>query len=265
MKIFNLVLLIAAAILITSCSSDSHFQSQLKQTLKKNPEILFEAIAQNPSQFMMTVQQASRDAKEDLQKEAVARERDELNEALANPLKPAITDKDFFLGPKDAPITIVEYSDFQCPFCAQGKKTIYKLMKKYPGKIRFVFKHLPLNFHPQAMISAKYFEAIAMQSPKKAFNFHDMIFDNQAKLKNGEAYLTTLSKKLALNLSKLKKDINSEEIAKKINDHQAEAKKFNIQGTPGFIINGIPVRGAYPAEYFDQIISKLIENGKLTI
>jgi predicted DsbA family dithiol-disulfide isomerase len=92
-----------------------------------------------------------------------------------------------------------------------------------------------------------------------------MIFDNQAKLKNGEAYLTTLSKKLDINLSKLKKDIRSVEITTKINAHQAEAKKFNIQGTPGFIINGIPVRGAYPAEYFVQIINKLIENGKLTI
>jgi protein-disulfide isomerase len=265
MKFIQLFTLIISAIFISSCSTEKDFKNRLVKTLEDNPEILFNTIKKNPDRFMATVQNAAQEAKSKMAQRAKNNETNDLEKAIENPLKPKITSNNYFRGTKDAPITIVEYSDFQCPFCSRGKDTVTQLMKKYPGKIRFIYKHLPLSFHPQAMISAQYFEAIALQSSSKAFEFHDLIFENQAKLKLGEAYLTTLATKVGVNLVKLKKDINSKRVKDIIEEHKEEARSFNIQGTPGFIINGIPVRGAYPAEYFEQLISKLVTKGKLKL
>lgn len=253
------------AYLITGCSSDKQFKAQLERTLENNPEIVFKAIEKNPTKFMTSLEQAARSAKEDMAKKARLNQEKQLEDSFKNPLKPNIGSRDIIKGPKDAPITIVEYSDFECPFCARGLKTVNDIMDKYPGKVRFIYKHLPLSFHPNAMLSSKYYEAIAIQSPEKAMKFHDKIFAQQSKLKQGEAFLTKLAKELKLDLLKLKKDINSDHVASKIEADIKEAKEFGMSGTPGFIINGIPVKGAYPAEYFFKIIDKLQNKGKLTL
>ena len=138
-------------------------------------------------------------------------------------------------------------------------------MKKYPGKIRFVFKHLPLSFHPNAMISAKYYEAIGLQSPKKAFAFHDKLFSNQKKLSQGETYLTQLAKEVGADMKRLKSDVHSVKVKAKIDEDMQEANKFSFQGTPGYIINGVPVKGAYPASHFEKIIATLQEKGTLQL
>jgi protein-disulfide isomerase len=262
---FKLILLIAAAVLITSCSTDKAFKKQLIKTLKENPEIVFQTIKEHPSEFMQTVQGAAQNAQQDMAIKRKQQEENELAKSFEKPLKPVITEKQIYRGTKNAPITIVEYSDFECPFCSRGFTTVEELLKKYDGKIRFVFKHLPLSFHPSAMLSAQYYEAIALQSPKKAFKFHDMIFRNQSKLKKGEAFLTKIAKDLKVDFKRLKKDLNSEKVTLKIDQDIQEAKKFGIQGTPGFVINGIPVKGAYPASHFEKIISKLQAKGKLKL
>ncbi len=262
LKISSLVLV---AYFITGCSTDKQFKKQLEDTLNENPEIVFELIKKNPAKFMTSVEKAARMAKEDMAKQAQLKAEQQLEDAFLNPLTPVVNKTRITKGSSDAPITIVEYSDFECPFCARGANTVTDLMKKYPGKVRFIYKHLPLSFHPNAMLSAQYYEAIAVQSPEKAMKFHDQIFAQQSKLKKGEAFLTKLAKDLKVDLIKLKKDINSDQVMNIINTDIKEAKKFGMSGTPGFIINGIPVRGAYPASYFDEIIKKLQTKGKLTL
>ncbi|MBC7429785.1 MAG: thioredoxin domain-containing protein, partial [Bacteriovorax sp.] len=143
--------------------------------------------------------------------------------------------------------------------------TVNNLMKKYEGKIKFVFKHLPLSFHEQAMISAQYFEAIRMQNNDKAFAFHDEVFANQAKLKNGVAFLDSAAKKAGADMVRLKKDLNSDAVKKRIAADVEEAGAFGMQGTPGFLLNGVPVRGAYPAEYFVTLVDELKKRGLLKI
>ena len=107
-----------------------------------------------------------------------AKKKEEERKTLAgyfiNPLKPMIRDDETFRGNKNAPITIVEFFDFQCPYCGKGSQTVDKLRERYGEKVKVVYRHLPLNFHPQAMISAMYYEAIRLQSEIKAFKFHDM-------------------------------------------------------------------------------------------
>ncbi len=246
MKKLSVFLMAAAVLGLSSCMNED----KLAKTLKEKPEIIFEAIKANPAAFMKTIQEVAETSK--TQREEMAFE-----ESFKNPLKPQIRDDEAMRGPKDAPLVLVEYSDFECPYCTRGFGTVTELMEKYKGKIKFIYKHLPLSFHKQAMIAAQYFEAIRLQNEDKAFEFHDEIFKNQRKLKNGKSFLDAVAKKLGVNMSKLAKDIKSKEVNERIKQDMAEAAKFGIQGTPGFVLNGIAVRGAYPASHFDKIIKEL--------
>lgn len=253
---------IAAALFFSSCTMN---EDQLKEALKKDPSILTEAIKANPSEFIEALNEAVQVARADMQKKKEAEEKKKFEAYFDEPLKPEIRDEELIRGTKGAPITLVEYSDFECPYCSKGYVTVLELLEKYEGKIQFVYKHLPLSFHPNALPAAKYYEAIRMQSEDKAIKFHDNLFENLAKVKKGEKYFKSVAKELGVDMKKLAKDVKSEEVAKRIEQDQKEAAKFGFQGTPGFLLNGIPVKGAYPTDHFVGIIDQLKEKGKLDI
>ena len=115
------------------------------------------------------------------------------------------------------------------------------------------------------MPAAQYYEAIRLQDEKKAFAFHDEIFLNQPKLKNGTAFLDATAKKVGADLAKVKKDLNSPAVKNRIDADLKEAASFGMQGTPGFLLNGVPVRGAYPADYFVTLVDELQKRGKLKL
>ncbi len=184
--------------------------------------------------------------------EAKARE-----EEFKNPLKPAVDDARPMFGNKGAKVTIVEYTDFECPYCSRGAQTIKQVLAQYPKDVRVLIKHLPLDFHPKALPAAKYFEALRMQSNDLALKFHDEMFTNQDTMKSkGEDFMKATAKKLGANMQQLSKNLSDSKLQQIIDADVEEAKKFGISGTPGFIINGVSLRGAYPAEEFKKIIDK---------
>jgi protein-disulfide isomerase len=257
--------LVVGIFFATSCTSDQKIKDQVVKVIQENPKILADAIEKHPVEILTALQNASKTAQEELAKQRDVEERKALEETFSKPLTANIRKDESILGPKDAPLTLVEYSDFECQFCARGYDTVKNLMQKYEGKIRFVYKHLPLSFHPQAMISAQYYEAIRLQDEKKAFAFHDEVFKNQPKLSSGAPFLDSVAKKVGADLKKLKQDINSPAVAKRIEDDVKEAGSLGMQGTPGFLINGVPVRGAYPTDHFVGIIDELQKRGKVKI
>jgi protein-disulfide isomerase len=259
LKKSNLIWATAALLLAAGCTS----KQQIEKVIADNPEIIFQAIKANPKKFVEVVNEAVKSAQEHSREDEAKAEQTRMDEEMKNPKKPVIEDGRVIFGNKDAPITIVEYSDFQCPYCGRGFQTVKEIEKDYGDKVRIVFKHLPLDFHPMAMPAAKYFEAIAMQDHKKAEKFHDEVFSNQKELtQDGEKYLKSVVKKVGANLAKVEKDINSEGVQKRIATDMEEAKKFEFSGTPGFLINGVSLRGAYPAPEFKKIIDKqLASNG----
>jgi protein-disulfide isomerase len=263
MKFSKLLVLFFAAVLLASCTSDEKMKTQMAKILKEDPKILTDAIEKHPAEFITALQNAAKNAQESMGKVREEEEKKKLEESFDKPLVAEMRSDESIRGPKDAPLTLVEYSDFECPFCSRGYTTVMELMKKYNGKIRFIYKHLPLSFHEQAMITAQYYEAIRMQDEKKAFAFHDEIFSNQAKLKNGVAFLDATTKKVGADLAKVKKDLNSETVKNRIAADQKEAASFGMQGTPGFLLNGVPVRGAYPSEYFVNLVDELQKRGKV--
>lgn len=245
---------------IAACAPNA---KQLKEVIEKDPSIVFAAIEKDPEKFIEVVNKAARDAQARGSEKAQEEESKKRDEEFKNPLKPEIDETRAMKGPKDAKITIVEYSDFECPYCSRGYQTIMEVLKAYPGQVRFVFKHLPLDFHPKAMPAAKYFEAIARQDHEKAYKFHDLIFENQGDLRSqGEAFLKDAAKRVGADLKKIEKDLADPKLMDRINADIAEAQKFGITGTPGFLINGVSLKGAYPFPEFKTIIDRHLAESK---
>ena len=258
MKKFIAIILSALLFSAPLIAATKELKDEVKEIIKNNPSIIIDVINENPSIFMEALQNAAKKAKAQMAANREQREAEKLAAAYKNPLKPNIRSDETIRGTRNAPIVIVEYSDFQCPYCVRGNETIQALLKKYKGKIQFVYKHLPLSFHSEARLTAQYYEAVRMQSNKLAFKFHDNIFKNIGKLREGEEYLISLAKKTGVNMAKLKETLRNKMdiINKRIDEDMKEASKFNFQGTPGFLVNGIPVRGAYPLSHFDNIIKQ---------
>lgn len=155
-------------------------------------------------------------------------------------------------GPANAKVTVIEFSDFECPFCKKGKDTMDELLKAYPNDVKVVFKNLPLPMHRNATPAAK--AALAAHKQGKFWEFHDALFDNQSGL--GDAFYAETAKKLGLDVEKFKKDMADPALDQQIKDDMALAEKHDIRGTPGFFVNGVAVKGAYPISYFKQIVDR---------
>jgi protein-disulfide isomerase len=167
-------------------------------------------------------------------------------------------------GSSKALVTIVEYSDFQCPFCSRVLPTLDKLIKEYPDKIRVFFKHNPLPFHSDAPLASQ--AAVAAEMQGKFWPMHDKLFANQQNLKRPD--LEKYAKEIGLDVEKFKKDLDAPETKKRVDEDLEMGKKLGVQGTPNFFINGRPLRGAVPYEQFKTVVDdelgrakKLMEKG----
>jgi len=264
-----LVFTLSLMLLVTPLAqAKQDLKEQIRAVLKAHPELVIDVVKENPLKFMKALGQASRDAKQLLARQQQASEEQSFKDAFKNPLKPVIRKDETIRGTKGAPLVLVEYSDFECPFCTRGYKTVNRLLEKYKGKIQLVYKHLPLSFHKSALISSRYYEALRLQNEELAIKLHDAIFDNQNGLKQGgEAFLKATAKKIGANMEQLASDLKNKAdiINKRINEDKAEAARFQFNGTPGFLLNGIPVRGAYPLQYFERIIQMLKEKGMVKL
>jgi protein-disulfide isomerase len=184
-------------------------------------------------------------------KEAREKARAEMEEQFKNPLEPAIEGR-YIMGRSNAPITIIEYSDFQCPACKRGTGTVAQVMNIYRGKVRLIFKHLPLNIHKNALVAAK--GGIAAEKQGKFKEYKRILFNNQRKINRN--FLLSTARSLGMNVPKFTRDMDSPETEKIIRADMAEARKFGITGTPGFVINGVALKGAYPLEKFKEVIER---------
>lgn len=153
-------------------------------------------------------------------------------------------------GPSDAKVTVVVFSDFQCPFCARGARTVKALEKKYGKDLRVVFKNQPLPRHGQARVAAA--AALAAQEQGKFWALHDWFFSVDARY-DREAILEEVGK-LGMDAGRVASELDSGVFEARISADQAEAEKLGVQGTPTFFINGLRVTGAQPLETLSGII-----------
>lgn len=227
-------LLVFAVFIPSVFAEDTSFEDLVLNIIKKNPQVI-------------------KDALEKYEKEAAEKQKEQEFEKTLSDRAEVDVKTSPVLGKKNAEYTIIAFSDFQCPFCKRGDDTIKELRKKYGDRVRYVFKNFPLGFHPEAAPAAK--AALAAGKQGKFYEYHDKLFENQAKL--GEELYVQIAKDLELNMEKFTKDRTSEETENQIKEDMKQAEVVGIQGTPGFILNGVKIYGAYPVEHFEKIISRL--------
>ena len=156
-------------------------------------------------------------------------------------------------GPADAPITIVEFSDYQCPFCRRAEPTLQQVLSRYEGKVRFVFRHFPLDrIHPQARGASE--AAACADQQGKFWPFHEQLFADNAKL--DRAGLDALAEKTGLDTAAFKLCLDERRTQALVEKDVEAGSAAGVSGTPAFFINGIPLRGALPAADFQRVIDE---------
>jgi protein-disulfide isomerase len=239
-----MTIVIQSAAADTTKLSDSEFETLMGKYLSSDKGK--EALGNTVQKYFMDMQRKS-------QEEAMKQAHKEMEDQFKNPVK-IDPGKSPIKGPANAKITIIEFSDFECPFCKKGKNTMDQVLKAYPNDVKLSFKNLPLPMHENAKPAA--LAALAAGKQGKFWEFHDALFENQRGLT--KEFLETTAKSLGLNVEQFKKDIESPEIKQQVEDDIQLGNKHGIQGTPGFFVNGVAVRGAYPFEHFKQIIDRLL-------
>ena len=147
-------------------------------------------------------------------------------------------------GDPDAKIAVIEFSDFQCPFCGRALPTLEQIEKAYGDKVRIVFKHLPLGMHAKAPAAHAAAEAAHRQG--KFWPMHDRIFANQAEM-SPEKY-REYAKELGLDVARFDRDVADAATKQRIDADAAEAARLGVTGTPAFFVNGRYLAGAVPFE-----------------
>jgi len=153
-------------------------------------------------------------------------------------------------GPENAKVTIIEFSDFQCPFCGRVAPVLQQVEKEYGNNVRVVFKHLPLSMHPKAPAAHAAAEAARLQG--KFWEMHDLIFANQREMSE-EKYLEYAAQ-IGLDVDRFKKDVQSPQVRDRIQSDAREAAALGVSGTPSFFVNGRFMSGAKPFSEFKQVI-----------
>ncbi len=147
-----------------------------------------------------------------------------------------VTRVDHCAGPEHAPVTIVEYGDFQCPTCAAVEPAIRQLRELHAGDLRFVFRHFPIeDVHPQALLAAEAAEAAAAQG--KFWEMHDHLLANSRHLERRR--LDEFAAELGLDVARFKAELDDEIYRQRIREHQDGGRRSHLRATPAFFVNGV--------------------------
>ena len=158
---------------------------------------------------------------------------------------------DHVRGNPNGKVVIIEYSDFECPFCGRHFPTINQILTEYGDDVKFIYRHFPLvSIHPNAQKSAEASECAAEQG--KFWEYHDILFANQTALTIPS--LKQYAGQLGLNQSQFDSCLDTGKYASKVTAHAQEAQQVGVSGTPGTFVNDELVSGAYPFSTFQQLI-----------
>jgi len=181
-------------------------------------------------------------------------------------LKPAVGSTDHILGNANAPLELVQYGDYQCPFCGAAYPIIKNIQYKLGDDLKFVFRNFPLaEIHPNAFNAAVAAEAAALQ--KKFWKMHDIIYENQEALAWDDLF--AYAKAINIDVEQFKKDISKQEVIDKVENDFESGVRSGVNGTPSFYINGKKYNGDYEERIFTRYLKSLLtgdlqeENSKI--
>ncbi|MBI1977131.1 MAG: DsbA family protein [Candidatus Omnitrophica bacterium] len=161
-------------------------------------------------------------------------------------------------GNPKAPVTIVEVSDFQCPFCGMVQPTLKQIQERYPNEVKLSFKHFPLSMHPDAELAHS--ASLCAAGQDKFWEMRSILFENQRALKRDD--LIRYANQLGLEAESFTKCLDEGKYLSKIEEDREEILQYGIQGTPAFYVNGRLLSGAQPYGAFEEIIEDELKRFK---
>lgn len=168
------------------------------------------------------------------------------------PRIPVSVDDDPSEGSPDALVTVIQFAEFQCPYCGSANETVKQVLKAYDGKVRFVFRDFPLGFHENAIPVAIAANCAGQQGLEKYWKFHDHFMQNQQALTEADIQRTAVE--AAVNTAKWEACRKDPAIEAEIRKDQTDGAAVGVTGTPAFFVNGIFLNGAQPFDKFKMVI-----------
>lgn len=168
------------------------------------------------------------------------------------PVKPVDEATDHIRGKKDAKVTLIEYSDFECPFCLRHEDTVNSLLTQFPNDVRLIYRHYPLSFHPEAQKAAEASECAGLQG--KFWEMHDKIFEANAAGNMNVQRWKDAAKELGLDTTKFNGCLDNGDTAARVAQDQQEGTAAGVGGTPATFVNGQMIEGAVPLATFQQVV-----------
>jgi protein-disulfide isomerase len=160
-------------------------------------------------------------------------------------LTPPVSERDHAAGPDDAPVTLVEYGDYECPYCGMAHPIVKRAQQDLGKQLRFVFRNFPLaESHPRARVAAEAAEAAGAQG--KFWGMHDMLFEHQDALEAED--LMGYAKSLGLDVPKFARDLEAGTYTKRVRDDFRNGVRSGVNGTPTFFVNGNRYEGSWANE-----------------
>lgn len=228
-------------------------ERDIREALAANPDLLLDVLRRNSETLLDIVQEG-----------AILRRNKTLiagwKADLATP-KTIKLERRLSRGPADAPVTVVAYSDFTCPYCEQAAANMKTLLEESKN-IRYVFKSFPLG-GGHGRLAAEYFVAAGLQGSEKAWKFYDLLFSLRERLtREGEPVLKKAAQEAGLDLRRLAADAKSRAVRDMVDEDMAEAARLGVEGTPTTFVNNLVVRGALAPELFARAVNMALEEAQ---
>jgi 2-hydroxychromene-2-carboxylate isomerase len=226
----------------------------LIEALRGNTRDLIDLLFTEPEYILEKMNEAARTRDRLQQERRAAQERAELMERVSNPFRPRIEHQRNQIGSANADIRIFAFEDFQCPFTRKGWNSVQEVFERFPQRVQFKVRHLPLDFHDMADTAARYFEALTSLEPGREWEFREALLKGEVAWDSPTA-MESILQSMGIDAAKVADRIMDDFISETIASDVLEAHQFGITGTPGYIVNGIPIKGAYGAETFEEMIA----------
>ena len=236
----------AAAAASSAPLTEKGLKEALRQVFRENPELILDVLRENSITVLEIAQKGSQERQYKVM-------RAQWQEDIKNPK--TVSHNRPILGNVKAPITIVAYSDYTCPYCADAAETIQQVMAARKDSVRFIFKNYPRRDQPLARLASEYVAAAFVLDEKLGWAFHDIVFAGQMRLlKEGEGFLRAEALALGFNLQKLGAEAKGKKVKAIIDEDIAEALDNNVPGTPFHLVDNLSIRGGQPLPAFLEAV-----------
>jgi protein-disulfide isomerase len=226
--------------------TEQNLAEMLRKMFREHPELVLDVLRENSIEVLEIAQKGSQERQ---YKAMHAQWQEDVKK------KRNIQYNRPFWGDEKALVTIVAYSDYTCPYCADAVETIHQVLAARKNTVRFMFKNYPRRDHPLARLASEYVTAAFILEPGKAWAYHDAVFAGQMRLlKEGEGFLCSEALALGFNLQKLGAEAKGRKVKSILDEDVAEAMEIGVPGTPFHMVNNLSVRGGLPLPAFLEAV-----------